>query len=225
MTGPALDRFCVILANLSPGNAPKWNYGVMQIYQIGLRDVPNEAASPLTEAIIDACTFRPSVAEIKAMYRDLTQGDRPSAPALVGEVMGLLAEYGAYGQRDTKYGAHNFYLLGEPEGLSPAARAVVAVWGGWVKFAEDPSPGGVRRGQMLKIAQQVIDGTTSDTMHRLRLEVEAAAAALPAPAINIGQREDADPPAFGHAGRIEASAVMARIGRLLPAPEREEATV
>lgn len=180
MTGETFDEFCVVLANLSPGNAPSWNSGVMMIYQIGLRDVPNSAAAMLAEAVIDACTFRPAVAEIKALARQIAQSGM-TAVGLVAHIMALLAEHGRFGRRSPDPSRRNTYFEGPPAALCAEGHAALAVFGGWVNFADNQDPAGVLRGQLLKVAQAVVDGTSSDTMGRLQLEYQEAAAQLTAP--------------------------------------------
>lgn len=180
MKGEFFDGMCTILVNMPRGTAPAWNAGVMQIYLIGLRNIPDEATGAVIEAIIDRCTFRPTVHEIVDLYREISRPHDPAkAQRLVGELLYLRDRHGEYVVPNPDF--PRLLQSGEPDWTDPIKQRIIATFGGWVHFCRDDSPDGVIRGQLLKVANAVIEGEGDETINRLRIEYRQTRAELGAP--------------------------------------------
>lgn len=169
MSGDPFRMLCVILANMPYGTAPAWSDGMMTVYRVGLRNLPEDAAPALAEAIVDRCQWRPTVHEIIEIWRQIVRPtDTEAAPKLVADIIRLRDRWGEYVVPHPDF--PRLLQSGEPDWSDPMKRAVIATFGGWVAFCRDDSPPGVLRGQMLRVAESVISGGTDETIQRLRLE-------------------------------------------------------
>ena len=194
------------------GTAPPWNEGLMEMYKIGLRNIPNDAVSILCEAVIDRCKFRPTVHEIVDLWRDISNPVDPSAAHnLVAEILALRDKYGEYVVPDP-----HFPMIrdaGEPTWTDPLKRQIVATFGGWVAFCRDDSPSGVLRGQLLKVAAAVLVGQGDETINRLRLEYRQVRAALPA----VAPDTEIDVPTLRGSGTddLESGSTVLRLNEVI----------
>ena len=76
MDGESLVKLCVVLENQDRGYKPPWSEGAMLLYEIGLRDIPNDAAVVLSKAIVDHCPVRPSVSTIVDLWWQIATSNR-----------------------------------------------------------------------------------------------------------------------------------------------------
>ena len=168
---PPQAMFLAIIGELPASSANPWSASTEQMFLIGLRSIPDEGLPKLCEAVLDRCRFRPSVHEIKDLWQKLTSPLDALTPAgLVASLAERVRNHGAHGMPHPTL--RNCFLAGAPPDLTEAESAVVATWGGWGPFCEDESPVGVRRGQMLKVAEMVISGGEGEGLRRLRLEYQ-----------------------------------------------------
>jgi hypothetical protein len=202
-----LTEILTIISNMTPGAAPQWNPGMAKMYQIGLRSVPDEGAGILAEAIVDTCTFRPSVHEILTLWRKISAPEAAVSPdTLVAQIYSLRDKYGEFAVSSPDF--PGLRLAGEPQWSDPLKRRIVAAMGGWVTFCRDDAPASVQRGQLLKIAQMVVGGEGDEPINRLRLEYQEARAAMPAPALELPE------PAREPLAEDEPETGMTRIGAM-----------
>lgn len=169
MTINAFSTFSVCLEYLPYGTAPAWDAGCSRFYFAVLSDVPDTAVVPLMKAVGSQFKFRPTPTEILDVWGKISAPSDPINPAgLVAKLAERVQKHGAHGMPHPTL--RNCYLAGPPPDLTDQEAAVVATWGGWGPFCEDESPVGVRRGQLLKVAEMVLSGHGADSLRQIRLE-------------------------------------------------------
>lgn len=179
VTETGFGIFAVCLEYLPYGTAPAWDKGCARFYFAVLSDIPDAAVPVLMKAVGTQFTFRPTPHDILAIYAKLTAPADALTPAsLVAKLAERVRRHGACGMPHPTL--RNCFLPGPPPDLTDAEASVVATWGGWGPYCEDDSPAGVRRGQLLKVADMVLQGGQGEGLRRLRLEYQALQSALPA---------------------------------------------
>lgn len=185
MDGTNFDQYCVILSNLAAANVPKWNAGVMKLYEVGLRDVPNDITGPLSKLTVDRYTFRPSVAQVKAMAREILHGPPLSLTAALVEVNRYLDRLGRWGKEPrglcvtvpsgTGYKQLQAVLRWSsadvPEWSCPELARTVEAMGGWEDLATTPPKFWLSRFE--RIYADVLDSAEADGARRLHLAYTA----------------------------------------------------
>lgn len=209
MTPENFATFAVCLEYLPHGTAPAWDAGCARFYFAVLSDLPDQCTPILMKAVGTQFTFRPTPHDILAVWRKISAPPAAAAEEMAGRMLLKRREKGLY-QRKIPDDPYARWETCEPPWAShqETERRMSLGMGGWAAFCADPSPLGVLRGQLVKLAAVILGGADADSLELLRLEyAENRRLAAPAPALTEPDEADAAPmPPF--VSRAEATQIM-----------------
>jgi tyrosyl-tRNA synthetase len=165
MNDVLITQILTILSTMKSNDC--WSRAHDDAYYIGLSDLPESIADALRKAILVRFEWRPSVKEIRELAQEILHPRHTrTAAGIVAELYELRDKYGAYAVCHSEQ--LRVWKKGEPHWSDPVKRKVIAAVGGWVSFCEDAAASGVMRGQLLKIAEQVL---RDNDIQEIRLSV------------------------------------------------------
>jgi len=202
MTSDCLSKLLASLSAMQSGRENPWCDAVMDNYTLALADLPDRATIPLMRAILKVCRWRPSPAEVIAMWEQI---DKPhpieDVTTALAFVKGLMHKYGRYGAVHSRF-PERFPIVrdvGEPPELANApARtlAVIAAFGGYVAMCDEQIDEYVFRSQFERMwkaageteAAQKVRAIALGETHHAQIETQEAAQLL----AGLGWKDAAD---------------------------------
>ena len=164
MTGKGMGILIGAMEQLPLSSSVTWDENSIRIYFEDLRyDIPDEDVGMLARAILRTQEWRPTIKTIRSLWHSLCGMERRQPADVVAELIELRRRHGATVRYDPgllEIGAR-LLVEGEPNWTDPVKRRVIECFGGWVAFCKSDAPASVERGQMLKIAEQIL-GTAND---------------------------------------------------------------
>ncbi len=163
MSNETVAQACALLSRMQ--SETPWNEGLEQLYEVGLRSIPELfMMDVVTRAVLTRPT-RPSVAELMQIAEEVLDGPRQSAADAWEEVEQLLQTRGAYCVQDPY--RPNIFREGTPRFSSNLVEQTVARMGGWSALcAFDGDPASLR-GRFMAVYQEVADHSRRFMRHVL----------------------------------------------------------
>lgn len=168
-----------ILKTMRPGPG-YWSTDHIDMYDIGLRNLPDKHCDAVAVAVLAKFDDRPSAKQIMDIYAELSEKDQPETVTdVLGSLRELVGKYGENGARHPQFPERwpRITSLGPPPELSVmdlAVQKTIKAFGGWVDFARsfdwsNPSD----RAQFREMYKAVTLTASDAALQQIKLEYRA----------------------------------------------------
>lgn len=190
MTKDKFAELCRALRTMKSGI--EWTADVQDAYLRVFQKVPNPIVDVMINAILVHFEWRPSIAEIVNLMREIMRdGDGASCAAALQEVHRFRATLGKRCVQSGTVTAVDMYnrreiatyknmIEGTPAFSDPHTTVVIEAMGGWPQFCDmaDSTPVTIWQGQFMKLYEATAKQDGSETLKKLRLEWREQVAGL-----------------------------------------------